>query len=95
MSVSFGLASTQGLWSSITLKIGVPAATKRPSWIFSTWVAVPDMGARTIVWARLRSASSTAALAWAYSGNSASGSSGLPSSWLRVEFALLPGELRL
>src|ERR1019366_7028479 len=36
ISVSFGLASTQGVWSSITLRIGEPAATKRPTWILST-----------------------------------------------------------
>ena len=44
---------------------GVPAVTKRPSWIWSTWVATPAIGARITVWSRLRSASSSLALAWA------------------------------
>ena len=48
-SVSFGLASTQGAASSMTLRIGVPAVTKRPSWILSTCVAVPSIGAFKVV----------------------------------------------
>ena len=28
--------------------------TKRPSWIWSTWVAMPPIGARITVWSRLR-----------------------------------------
>ena len=84
MSVSFGLASTQGAWSSITLRIGVPACTKRPTWMLSTCVAVPEIGARTVVWSKSRCAASSMALACAYSGNCASGRSGLPSNWLSV-----------
>ena len=41
-----------------------PAATTRPSSICVTCVATPAIGARTSVLARLRSASSTCALAW-------------------------------
>ena len=47
MSVSFGLASTQGALSSITANTGVPAVTKRPSWMLSTCVAMPSIGARS------------------------------------------------
>ena len=47
----------------MTLNTGVPAVTKRPSWIWSTWVAMPAIGARITVWSRLRWAWSSAALA--------------------------------
>ena len=63
MSVSFGLASTHGALSSITENTGVLAGTKRPSWMLSTCVAMPSIGARTTVWSRSRWACSTAALA--------------------------------
>ena len=53
--------------------------------MLSTCVAVPDIGARTIVWSKSRCALSRTALAWAYSGNFSSGKSGSPSSWLSVE----------
>ena len=53
--------------------------------MLSTCVAVPDIGARTMVWSRLRWASSSAALACAYSGNFSSGRSALPSNWLKVD----------
>src|SRR5262249_54427864 len=83
MSVSLGLASTQGWSSSMTLSTGVPAATERPSWMLATWVAVPPRGARSTVWERSRSACSSAALAWMNGGNFSIGRSGSPSSWLR------------
>jgi hypothetical protein len=54
MSVSFGLASTQGAASSTTVNTGVLAMTKRPSWMLSTCVAVPSIGARSMVWSRSR-----------------------------------------
>ena len=63
MSVSFGLASTQGVLSSMMLSTGVPAVTKRPSWMLSTCVAVPAIGDLSLVWSRSRSACSSAALA--------------------------------
>ena len=47
----------------MTENTGVPAATKRPSWMLSTWVAMPFIGARSTVWSRLRCAWSSAALA--------------------------------
>ena len=47
----------------MTENTGAPAMTWRPSWICSTWVAVPFIGARTVVRSRLRWASSSAALA--------------------------------
>jgi len=46
----------------MTENTGAPAITKRPSWICSTWVATPFIGARTVVKSRLRWASSRAAL---------------------------------
>ena len=47
------------------LNTGAPAMTKRPSWICSTCVAMPAIGARIMVWSRLRWAWSSAALACA------------------------------
>ena len=64
-SDSFKLASTQGCATSITENTGAPAIAKRPSWIWSTCVAMPLIGARITVWSRLRSAWSSAALACA------------------------------
>ena len=49
--------------SLMMLKTGIPAVTNRPSWMLSTWVAVPGIGALTRVWSRSRCAWSTAALA--------------------------------
>src|SRR6266576_1503550 len=50
----------------MTENTGAPAMTKRPSWMLSTWVATPFIGARTVVRSRLRWASSSAALACLY-----------------------------
>ena len=52
-----------GRASSITANTGVPAVTKRPSWMLSTCVAMPSIGARSTVWSRSRCAWSSAALA--------------------------------
>ena len=53
----------QGFDTSMTENTGAPDITKRPSWICSTCVATPFIGARTVVRSRLRWASSSAALA--------------------------------
>ncbi len=73
----------------------MPAATKRPTWMLSTCVAVPEIGARTTVWSKSRCALSSAALACAYSGNCASGRFGIAEQLAERGVALLDGELRL
>ena len=95
MSVSFGLASTQGAWSSITLSTGVPAGTKRPSWILSTCVAVPDIGARTIGVVEIALGVVERGLGLGVFGELGERQVGIAEQLIERGVALLRGELRL